>query len=46
MKKKVKLPSFRELYNKIRKPIAPPTKKHKSTKDYDRKRDKKIPDEY
>lgn len=37
-KQKIKLP-------KERKPVAPPSKQHKSKKDYDRKRDKKKHEE-
>ena len=30
---------------KIRKPIAPPSRRHKSLRDYDRKKDREIPDD-
>lgn len=36
---KIKIPA--DKLPKVRKPTAPPTKKHKSKKEYDRKRDKK-----
>lgn len=34
-----------ELLKKIRKPMPPPVRKHKSIKDYDRKKEKKIPED-
>jgi len=34
-----------ELLKKIRKPMPPSVRRHKSIKDYDRRREKEIPDE-
>jgi len=43
--KKVKRKTNQELFRSIRKPMPPPTKVDKKLTAYDRKREKKIPEE-